>query len=635
MNSFKGFKFGSPRGILLVLTFGAGVSLVLLCAAIVLTGRQKRYSEAINNAGRLRYKTQRWGLVGLTETLLEKEPQRASMSQAVSSEEAFQDVQSMCAALLAEEGPASDDDAEPLLDSSIRDELESWRNRLQDLNKARPVASAPVVDLLIHNEEIEELVQDMDVIVDMLSSRAQDWIEFILVLQLCRVAWQGLFYFMLTLVFKSIWTPFVNTFNDLQKIQKQQDALLRADFDAVVEVDTSHPFTVKQSCPAFDDLAGRPMLGESLLGAASDKNAETDLALFLSKFEDDESDNLDNSSHSSKQLLERIWQWVHQCSVPWPVLRTDRSDRTAIAPKINSRLKCDVEIVMVRKTQLPTQLASDKVALIALRQLGPITREMACANDPEIPVNAPMDFHQWSKALDVVREDDDCISGWNATLPDQVAEEKQELKLDKVPAAGSSLALRAPKPDANGEAEPRPLESLQRQKRAQRSSSSRSSGSSSLTGSVVKREIVSLLGMQFTLTLRDELSIQQYSLNFREDAKVMYRPPSLAGCLIGEGTADFTDWIQESMNSLLYDPDLLYMEYPHEVFFRPPTAACVHPKLVLAAKIARIVWLSEDASDNGGWVLQLEGVSHVRTRLLQSGGPGGSLAKARESHFEL
>merc|ERR1719178_171225 len=162
MELSKGFKIGSPRGIFLVLSLGGAVSLVLLCATMALTGRQIRYSEAINNAGRLRYKTQRWGLVGLTETLLEKEPSNGSTAGIVSTEWAFEDVQFMCAALLGEHETSSsrieeEKKIDPVLDSSIKEALRSWRKQLEALNEARPAASSPIADLLDHNAKIEDL----------------------------------------------------------------------------------------------------------------------------------------------------------------------------------------------------------------------------------------------------------------------------------------------------------------------------------------------------------------------------------------------------------------------------------------------------------------------------------------------
>jgi hypothetical protein len=358
--------------------------------------------------------------------------------------------------------------------------------------------------------------------------------------------------------------PFVKTFHDLQNLQRHQQSLLRADFDAVVEIDAYHPFRVRQSCKAFDDLAGKSMLGESILDAASGDTAAEDLNCFLASSVDI-SKPRKTCAPSCCSKLSFLWQL---CSVlkitAWPSLERKVYDHNIpLAPKIHSTWRQKVEVFIVGGS-VPDHVG-EVTTLLAVRLLEHSYREPllnAATNS--------MDFHKWSRALDA-----------------KFAMEQTSMGLDAIP-EGLKVSNQRPQATRSFRSHPH------RSQASTRSSARSTSTQDRIPLPLTKRKILGLesVRMEFDIAEgRFPMRIYSFYLPREYENKQqsnVRQVPSIMDCIIGKLTSPFVKWLQESANSMMYDEEIEYLEYHAEVMFRPPTAACASSRIFLCAESATL-----------------------------------------------
>ena len=374
-------KCGSPRGLFAALCIGGCISSTLMVLSMWLTERQKVYSDAIINVGRVQYLLQRYTELVLVERVDEflnrrnpDNPDAVTLGGYSKSSpvQVLEDVTSICNQLLGEVPHVSAKYQAPKIpDANVRREFQAWwMPVLLSLSEAhsdqRYYGFKEYGNILA---KTIEAVNDLDVIATALSREAQDHLKDMLGIHVIRLITQSCFYTWLAMLFKWIWIPFVKIFNDRQRLQLQQDSLLRSDFDAIVEISAVAPFVVRRSTDVLDEIVDKSMLGESILDAASTEDSREALRAFL----------IAGVSHGLQTatlppdvpgIFNRMRDWCRSISIlAWPRLElSTKLQKAPLAPKINSQWNCDVEIFIVGGSE---QCTHDSLALLAVRRLSP------------------------------------------------------------------------------------------------------------------------------------------------------------------------------------------------------------------------------------------------------------------------
>jgi len=491
-------------------------------------------------------------------------PWVAGVRVSKNSSTVLQEVWSICGQLLGEPLARSGTFRAPTVpDESIQDVLRSWRSGVRGLvSTSQPLKSMVrrkrVERSVLFSEDVSRAVDAMDAIVSLLSEKAQGWIRVMLALHIIRLVWQGLFFYgCLTIMLTCIWIPFVKTFNELQSLRQQQHSLLRADFDAVIETSLSSPFEVLCSCKAFDDMVGKPMLGESILDCAANVAEKKNLSDFL---EAGVSHGVQPQAVNEQHRFCFAGVWRSLCSSSciwtWPVNEVAANlGESFVAPKINSRWDCDVEICFVGKGD---QSAGGNSSLLAVRQLGETVREQNDMLVSSPTTHPPMDFHSWTKALQ--KQNDAAI---DITPKDDLPEIVGDTALDQI----------CHKLNYSGR------------------SSSSSSSFFPRRKVYYKRRLMNLDMLEMALVEGSE--IDGYKLCFLDDGlehdgQTSSVRPDFCQCVVGDDRDAFILWLQECTNQMLSSESSGPFDYDGEVQFRPPAATCTSSKIVLCAESARI-----------------------------------------------
>lgn len=236
-----------------------------------------------------------------------------------------------------------------------------------------------------------------------------------------------------------------------------------------------------------------------------------------------------------------------------------------LALKMNSRWRCDVEIVFVGRAM---DEGAGTTALLAVRQLGAVAIEQPSANISS--QCAAMDFHSWAKAFDG----------------------KIGPCLESPPVIGLHVT--------SGHV---------MKKRSIANSSTDSSLSLESASGHIRRPLKDLRNIRMTLV--DGQFLEDFSLHFLSEElqrKGHDNRPDLLKLLV-DGT-NFMHWLTSSTNSM-YNGEGDSFEYVNEICFRPPNSTCASSKVVLSANCATLERTSAEDDDNDVFVLQLHGVSHL------------------------
>lgn len=166
-------------------------------------------------------------------------------------------------------------------------------------------------------------------------------------------------------------------------------------------------------------------------------------------------------------------------------------------------------------------------------------------------------------------------------------------------------------------------QNLQSPRSSSRSSSLASSDYSAKEQHVrVKRGLKGLHNVNMKLDVWRQygsyVGIEEYCLTFIDEEGFASRLPDFDSCLIGEGAAAFTKWVQATANRMVHSKEPAVV-YSSPVFFRPPDAAFTSSKVILCAESARMTLSSEeldpDENDYGNeLVLEFFDISHVVAR---------------------
>jgi len=134
---------------------------------------------------------------------------------------------------------------------------------------------------------------------------------------------------------------------------------------------------------------------------------------------------------------------------------------------------------------------------------------------------------------------------------------------------------------------------------------SQSSGSNSVASSShSKRKLTGLNKVRLNINPID-FSIQEYVLCLEDG--------DLRSCLVGQCAAPVMKWLQEGVNTVIYD-EKPCLKLASKILFRPPTAACASSKVILCAESIALTQSSRDCDvddddddvSEPSWTIDLE-----------------------------
>jgi len=372
---------------------GGALSLFWFVFHLVIMQLHEVDSEVINNAGRLRYFTQRVGVLSLVEkfgvdrgvlTQLHQDLKHDSDDidwddTAAELDSTIVEMLGLCEGLLGQH-PSSG--APEILDENVKDSLREWMDKsfkpLEQLVAHQDQAWNPMElsKLVIH---VEKATRRMDVVVSLAAEASNRRIHLLLGISIAKMVMGVLWAFATAYAFGRLWAPYVSSYNNLQEAEQGLKSMLRAAFDLVVSVSPTPPFELLSGKRELDHLLGHEAISSGdaspvnetggLLACARGPEEVTRLQAFL------------NGGAATQPLLTRGGSRDFVKKAWWNLVPLERAQTPLpVAPMIRSSWHChrrgaveqslDVEILMVSRpfdsfNKGPIHLAVRRVALDA------------------------------------------------------------------------------------------------------------------------------------------------------------------------------------------------------------------------------------------------------------------------------
>mmetsp|Transcript_28895 Transcript_28895/g.46510 ORF Transcript_28895/g.46510 Transcript_28895/m.46510 type:complete len:519 (-) Transcript_28895:64-1620(-) len=256
------------------LVFGSILSIGWFLIHFVLTVTHERDSEIINSTGRLRFHTQRIGVLTLS---------KAFLGGVSDIEDAFDELHCIVDGLLGNQ-KTTQSCAPEMLDDDVKVFLQQWvAKHIGVLRETYSrIAFLTAADLRESIVAVEEATQAVDTIVERASAASERRVSILAWISILRVITGLVWAVVVAACFGGVYKPYVTTFKRLQVIEQESRSLLGAAFDAVVAINPAPPFNVISSSDKFDHLVGQSMLGKSVLSCAEGPVEEEKLAKLLS-----------------------------------------------------------------------------------------------------------------------------------------------------------------------------------------------------------------------------------------------------------------------------------------------------------------------------------------------------------------
>lgn len=341
-----------------------------------MTQIHSRDSEIINHTGRLRFYTQRVGVLLLERMVLSASGGEPDLDEI---EYTLQQMQSTCRQLLGEDTAGESKGPPEMLDTDVKESLREWIT--ENLESLLELASGSLEHQHARTvvSSVDSATLAVDKVVNAASEASNGRVEVLSILSISRACLGVLWAVMAVAAFSSAWRPYVRTHNQLQASEQQRKALLRAAFDVVISVYPATPFQIAEDSPELSHLLGQPVLGKSMLHFTSEADERDRLKEFLSR-------ELELPTCSSEPSLPERWWWnltPHGPLCNLPVAPMIRSQWLAGA---GSDQVLHVEILVVGSAD--SKIGRDhRVALLAVRgvALSPCPTPRRC---PEVPAPA-------------------------------------------------------------------------------------------------------------------------------------------------------------------------------------------------------------------------------------------------------